>query len=383
MVFTPLLTVIKHKQMRRTVQFLFFLLVFPLFGVAQTYISPPYSTGFESGLDSHWTTITTAANSAVFINTNQTPHSGSSHLTMTGTQWWPVVYSTNSALLHLDLDSAIDVSITFYIEDYIEENHPENGVFFSDNSGSTFTKVMDYNGTLYTDDNYQPFSLNITALALANGLILSSNFIIKFQQYGYEPVGSDGISIDDVSVTQLNKLPIELLNFNVAPINKTSIKINWQTASEINNDFFTVERSTNGIEWAEIFRISGVGNSSDLLNYSVIDEDPYWGVSYYRLKQTDFDGKFEYSQIRSINFEKLKNTSIELFPNPVNHQLTIVGNETELKNITIYNTIGQDVTKLTKQIIGDESKIVVDLSNLNTGSYIIKTKTTANKVYKQ
>ena len=178
-------------------------------------------------------------------------------------------------------------------------------------------------------------------------------------------------------------LPIELLSFNAVVMDKSRVNLNWQTASEINNDYFTIERSNNGIDWEELKNIDGAGNSSTLLNYSSMDSNPFSGTSYYRLKQTDFDGKYSYSQIISLNITSLEDTKIEIYPNPTDNQITITGNESELKQVKIYNTLGQDVTFLTKFIINGNSKLVIDLSSLNIGIYYIKTKTTANMVYKQ
>ena len=88
-------------------------------------------------------------------------------------------------------------------------------------------------------------------------------------------------------------LPISLLDFNVRPV-LNQVEITWTTASETNNDFFTVERSQDGREFIPIGVVDGAGNSNTILNYKLMDADPYVGISYYRLKQTDFDGKFEY-----------------------------------------------------------------------------------------
>ena len=65
----------------------------------------------------------------------------------------------------------------------------------------------------------------------------------------------------------------------------------------------------------EMIRINGAGNTSTLLNYSTIDDNPYFGISYYRLKQTDFDGQYSYSQIRSVNIRNEGDSKIEIFPN--------------------------------------------------------------------
>lgn len=178
-------------------------------------------------------------------------------------------------------------------------------------------------------------------------------------------------------------LPIELFSFEVINLDGKSVKLNWQTASEINNDFFTIERSINGSNWEGIITLDGAGNSSSSLSYSTIDANPFLGISYYRLKQTDFDGQFSYSQIRSIQIDNLDESKIELFPNPTENLLTIVGSPMELNLIKVYNAIGQDVTNLTLKIYSSESKLILDLSDLSKGMYYLKTRTTENKVYKQ
>ena len=119
------------------------------------------------------------------------------------------------------------------------------------------------------------------------------------------------------------------------------------------------------------------------MNYSSFDENPSLGTSYYRLKQTDFDGQFEYFQIISINIQQLANSQIEIYPNPAINQIIIKGRSNELKEILVYNTLGQNVTSLINQVVTNETQLVIDMSKLNTGMYYVKTKTTANKVYKQ
>ena len=132
-----------------------------------------------------------------------------------------------------------------------------------------------------------------------------------------------------------------------------------------------------------IEKIKGAGNSSTILSYSGIDKNPYRGISYYRLKQTDFDGQFEYSQIRSVNIDELMDSQIQIYPNPAENQINIIGDVSELKQLKIYNTLGQDVTGLIVIINKSDTSLIIDLSNLRKGMYWIKTKTTANKVYKQ
>ena len=187
--------------------------------------------------------------------------------------------------------------------------------------------------------------------------------------------------VDDITAVSCAILPIELISFSAQLHEKKSILLIWQTASEINNDYFTIQRSADGKEWKEVKQIDGFGNSSVLHNYSAIDKFPYAGISYYRLKQTDFDGKFSYSQVRSVKIDKFGGSQINIYPNPTSNQITIEGDKHELEQIKIYNTLGQDVTFLTKVIENNETKVIIDLSHLSKGTYYVKTKTTANTVY--
>ena len=92
-----------------------------------------------------------------------------------------------------------------------------------------------------------------------------------------------------------NPLPIELIDFR-GNCEGNRVVISWTTASEQNNDYFTVEKSHNGVDWQAIGTIEGAGSSSEMLNYSFVDETPT-GLAYYRLAQTDFDGSMEYSNM--------------------------------------------------------------------------------------
>ncbi|WP_020534061.1 LamG-like jellyroll fold domain-containing protein [Lewinella cohaerens] len=178
-------------------------------------------------------------------------------------------------------------------------------------------------------------------------------------------------------------LPIELLSFNAHLENDITVKLHWQTASEINNEYFTIERSINGVDWEELMKLNGAGNSTKLLNYSAVDDSPYLGMSYYRLKQIDFDGRFGYSQIRSIYIQKQEDKLIEIYPNPFRNQITIKGNLAQFEQLIVYNTLGQNVTALASQVLRNEAGVMIDLSKLNSGVYYIKTESSINKVYKQ
>ncbi len=112
----------------------------------------------------------------------------------------------------------------------------------------------------------------------------------------------------------VNPLPIELLYFN-ANLNKDKVDLDWATANEKNNDYFTVEKSIDAINFKEVLTKKALGNSNTKINYSSSDLQPFTGTSYYRLKQTDFDKSFSYSNIVSVLL--VKNLfAFKIYPNP-------------------------------------------------------------------
>ena len=140
-------------------------------------------------------------------------------------------------------------------------------------------------------------------------------------------------------------LPIELINFIGYQI-ENAVKLSWQTLTEINNDYFTIEKSANGQKFETIAIIDGAGNSNTILNYFSYDRTPFSGMNYYRLKQTDFNGNSSYSETIAINFTVNSNqTEVGIFPNPFNNTITIdiSSLNTEKINIEILNLLGKEI----------------------------------------
>lgn len=122
-----------------------------------------------------------------------------------------------------------------------------------------------------------------------------------------------------------NPLPIELVYFIANP-RENYVELQWKTASQINNDYFVVERSKDGQKWEQLVIVKGAGTTSIPMEYLETDPSPYEGLSYYRLKQVDFDGSFTYSQIVSVYYKKFLNTNILeplIYPNPVSQGSTL------------------------------------------------------------
>lgn len=116
-------------------------------------------------------------------------------------------------------------------------------------------------------------------------------------------------------------LPVELIDFS-AVFNTNKVDVSWSTATEKNSDYFEVERSEDAISFTKIDSRKAAGTSNKVLKYSSLDENPINGISYYRLKQFDKDGTFNYSNIISVNVVKEKNIKFVIYPNPNKGEFT-------------------------------------------------------------
>ena len=165
-------------------------------------------------------------------------------------------------------------------------------------------------------------------------------------------------------------LPIDLLIFS-ANYNSKVVNITWSTASETNNDYFTLEKSKDGLNFTAFSKIDGAGNSNITLNYSVEDNNPYNGISYYRLKQTDFDGKFSYSKIISVENSN-KEFIQDLWYNS-NEKVINVKLKSSIASkyiISIYNICGKQLINKSVFIDGDLN-LLINSNMLPTGIYTV------------
>lgn len=135
-------------------------------------------------------------------------------------------------------------------------------------------------------------------------------------------------------------LPIELISFSAAPVND-AVELRWSTASELNNDHFTVERSGDGLHFESMGEVKGAGTSASQLNYFFYDSHPLTGESYYRLKQTDYDGSFTYSAVQAIDLTG-ETASPDVYPNPFNEVLMLRGTSPH-SMVSIFDITGKEV----------------------------------------
>ncbi len=189
--------------------------------------------------------------------------------------------------------------------------------------------------------------------------------------------------LDNLSLTPTTVFPIELPSFSAEITHPRLVKLSWKTTQEHNNDFFTVERTINETEWETVEIVDGAGNSTAEIQYGTVDKDPYQGVSHYRLKQTDFDGYFSHSDIVKVNMNDLYDDEAYIFPNPASETVTVVANQEELSEIKIFNIQGVEVNDYVTRPDPNRSNIIIDITNLNPGLYLLQTMKNNLKFYKQ
>ncbi len=181
-------------------------------------------------------------------------------------------------------------------------------------------------------------------------------------------------AIDDMSV-DYGEIPLPIkLNYFTSSLEKSCVLLEWQTSSEINNDYFIIERSSDMNLFNEIAKISGHKNSTKTINYQFNDCNPNIGNNYYRLVQKDLDGKITRSKIiyERIDYEVIEDhQKIEVYPNPSQKDLYVYV-KSDLFDFTVYDLSGRFIN--INQIKVSNSEIILNIENLKNGIYFLKFK---------
>jgi hypothetical protein len=196
-------------------------------------------------------------------------------------------------------------------------------------------RIAHWNGASWDD-------VGQSAISGGNSGNVTSNSISSFSPFTFGSTNATS-----------NPLPIKLLEFKASQ-KKNVVNLDWITATETNNAYFTVEKTINGNSFEHVATVTGAGNSSSELHYSAVDESPFDGLSYYRLMQTDYDGKYTYSQLVPVTFGSTGESAISTYPNPASSDK---GFFVELKNFNV----GKTILLILRDIYGNEvySKVVV------------------------
>jgi hypothetical protein len=226
--------------------------------------------------------------------------------------------------------------------------------YYKKQSQSTFMFVSSYNST--------SLGTNICTSS-SSGSIPAPNVVtnepITFRIVFYNNSSGVQARIGQITVAGDVSLPVNLTSLNALSETKQSI-LTFTTASEINNAGFDIERSSDGIDFQKIGWVEGHGSTTSEKHYSFVDTNPIGGMNYYRLRQVDFDGRFEYSKIVSI---MMKSDDVTISPNPASDILHIQNatSGSYLIKSVLGTIIGQGVLTVDRRI---------DISNLPSGTYL-------------
>lgn len=215
-------------------------------------------------------------------------------------------------------------------------------------------------------------------LAVSNGTTTVTNVGTHVAATGTAPnptAKRTGVSLagltGDFRITTTNStntpLPIELISFE-AVLNNGIVDLKWETASELNNDHFTIERGASVENFEAIATIKGKGTTTSKSTYSAQDANPLNGESYYRLKQTDFDGRVSFSSIESVILDE--SSSLKLYPNPSTGIFTLSGvGKIEPSQIRIMGQLGQ-LIPASISLEGDD--VIIDVRSFASGIYTLQ-----------
>jgi len=269
---------------------------------------------------------------------------------------------------------SIMVSFTIRINQSGNLNPDDNAYIHQQINGGTYRQARKYDGNtvscvfIYTDSMKVAKTDNFRFR-----IALQNNSKTNFWQ-----IKDGDIQINNVKYG--GAMPVEFLNVNAASDND-HIDVSWKTASETNNDFFTIERSTDGTSFEALSTLNGAGNSNTTLEYSFKDVDPINGVSFYRIKQTDFDGRFDYSEIKVVRFAP-EETGFSVFPNPVKTGESIQFvplNSNDNYTVAVYSLSGQ---KFSEYTANGSSSVTIDESIPKGVYYVIISDDTEKHIEK-
>ena len=262
-----------------------------------------------------------------------------------------------------------------------------------DIDGGGFTKILDWHenaaqSEISLDTNNDGFGDGTfplsTIMQTVTALMPGSGNTLSIQICTNSNTSSEEFAFDLIQVSE-TILPVELITFTGNQVNNT-ILMKWKTASELNNKKFEIEESQDGQRFLKIGEMQGNGNTSTQQDYSFEVKKTRTGVSYYRLKQIDFDGQFEYSKVISVNFKGENRNIGEIYPTPSKSGLVNLDyfsqNHDEIR-VSLFDLTGKLVVNQILLISRGNNNLSFDFSDFNAGIYIVKIENEGNLTHRK
>ena len=174
----------------------------------------------------------------------------------------------------------------------------------------------------------------------------------------------------------LSPLPITLTQFEARLYEEKQVLLSWETSSEINQDYFELEKSKDGISFESFAQVPGRGGVAVNTSYEKIDSQPYSGLSYYRLKSVDLDGSFTHSDIRTIEIQTNAPRHLKVYPNPAiyNTNLVLTVDRPSSGELSVVDVSGRQIHFQYLTIRSGFNKFVLDTSDWPSGQYFVHLK---------
>ena len=287
------------------------------------YFEAGATTGFDGAFDATKFPNTSGLNLASFIDYGQ-------NLSING-----LPPSLLAAPFTVKLFVGVPTFDTYNLEVIQLVDFTSTDVFLTDSIANTSTLLTP--STIYTFD--------MTA-ANTNGTYKSTRFALVFQPNG-------------------NPLPVTLTSFT-AQTQSPGVALAWHTANEQHSAYFAIERSTNGQSFTEIGRVAAAGTTSQAHSYAFYDPQALGGTSYYRLRQVDVDGTFQYSPVRVVSGQSAA-AKLSVFPNPA-HAGSMLRGVSPGVQVQVFDALGQIVATA----LADASGTFVLPASLHSGMYVVR-----------
>lgn len=171
--------------------------------------------------------------------------------------------------------------------------------------------------------------------------------------------------------------PVQFISLTADAVNGKSVSVNWITANEINNKYFVVEKSLDGISFKPLGNVDAKGSVTVNNSYQFIDDKAVNGLNYYRIKQVDNDGRFSYSNVVAVNLATAAVNSLRIFPNPVQQKLTLTvkSDKNVYADITIADAYGRVVNRFAQHLNKGTQQLYMNVSQLTSGTYFVMMNT--------
>lgn len=235
----------------------------------------------------------------------------------------PLSWVSNQEYWTVSRAATIDAVVELYWEDATASSLP----------ACTDLRIAHWDGTnnYWEKANQDEVTTTGFCTGTSAGTIYSNADLVEFSPFTF-----GGVTI----IT----LPISLVSFD-ATLENRKVKLSWITETEVNNDYFTIEKTVDGINFEFVAKIDGAGNHQETLHYTVMDENPYNGISYYRLKQTDYSGKSETFPLRTISHLGSSSDKLAVYPNPISKDdymtINVPGEKNDQADLQITDVLGQ------------------------------------------